>query len=84
MCRVMEHNHLFPETELLTTQNGDRTRPIDFLPGHQLANHQAHVNVPPHPGWRRLLPGLEYPGSLLFSTIDVHMRFERHGRVDVF
>lgn len=43
MCRVTEHNHLFPETGLLTTQNGDRTRPIDFLPGHQLANHQARL-----------------------------------------
>lgn len=41
MCRVTEHNHLFPEIGLLTTQNGDRTRPIDFLPGHQLANYQA-------------------------------------------
>lgn len=41
MCHVTEHNHLFPEIGLLTTQNGDRTRPIDFLPGHQLANHQA-------------------------------------------
>lgn len=42
MCRVTEHNHLFPGIGLLTTQNGDRMRPIDFLPGHQLANHQAH------------------------------------------
>lgn len=41
ICRVTEHNHLFPEIRLLTTQNEDRTRPIDFLPGHKLANHQT-------------------------------------------
>lgn len=41
MCRVMEHNHLFPEIAMLTTQNGDQTHSIDFS-GHQLANHQAH------------------------------------------
>lgn len=81
MCRVMEHNHLFSEIVLLTTQKGDRTRPIDFLPGHQLANHQARRQCSASSG---LVTPSTWFGIPTLTSVHLDLQLARHRGAVVF